>query len=119
MIIENAEAYRLTTKTNFLNKNAENVASAPQLVEPRISARRAPWSGEKEESASHHLFIIICFAQLRAETAENDARRRQETSRNAKKLNFGIIPNTSKTIPGTGISVERLIICITSEQDFE
>ena len=35
-----------------------------------ISARRAPWIGEKEESASHHLFT---FARLRAEMSENDA----------------------------------------------
>ena len=64
-----------------------------KLVIPGMGARRATWIGEKEESASHHLFIIMCFAQLRAEMAENDARRRQETSRNAENLNFRTIKN--------------------------
>ena len=62
-----------------------------KLVIPGMGARRATWIGEKEESASHHLFIIICFAQLRAEMAENDAgeaRRSPETSEIRNYLTF-------------------------------
>ena len=62
---------------------AENMEGAPQLVEPWISTRRAPYSGEKEESASHHFFRSICFAQLRAENPKIDAQRSQEITGNA------------------------------------
>ena len=59
-----------------------------ELVEPRDSARRAPWSSEKEESASHHLFIIICFAQLRAENIEKDLQNAPETTGNHENVTF-------------------------------
>ena len=39
-----------------------------------IFALRAPLNQEMEESASHHLFLMSCLAQLRAETCENDVR---------------------------------------------
>ena len=59
-----------------------------KLVEPPDPARRAPWSEEKEESASHHLFIIICFAQLRAEKIEKDLRNPPETTGNHENVIF-------------------------------
>ena len=59
-----------------------------ELVEPPDSARRAPWTSEKEESASHHLFIIICFAQLRAENIEKDLQNLPETSGNHENVTF-------------------------------
>ena len=66
-------------------KIAENIYFPHELVIPEIPARRAAWVGEKEESASHHLFA---FAQLRAEMAENDARRPPENIRKWEILKF-------------------------------
>ena len=59
-----------------------------ELVEPPDPARRAPWTSEKEESASHHLFIIICFAQLRAENIEKDLQKSPETIENHENHTF-------------------------------
>ena len=50
-------------------------------------APRDPWIEEMEESASHHLFII-CFAQLRAEIAENDAREARRSPEIIRNINF-------------------------------
>ena len=64
----------------MLEKVSKFDAHTHRIVDLRIWARRATWTGEKEESASHHLFA---FAQLRAETSENDAgeaRRSSETN---------------------------------------
>ena len=54
----------------MLEKVSKFDAHTHRIVDLRIWARRAAWTGEKEESASHHLFA---FAQLRAEMSENDA----------------------------------------------
>ena len=43
------------------------------MLEPGFLPFEPP-NQEIEESASHHLFTMSCFAQLRAETCENDAR---------------------------------------------
>ena len=51
-----------------------------------------PLNGEKEESASHHLFA---FAQLRAEMAENDAREARGSPEITKNLNFGTPENST------------------------
>ena len=59
-----------------------------ELVEPPDSARRAPWTSEKEERASHHLFITICFAQLRAENIEKDLQKSPETTGNHENHTF-------------------------------
>ena len=59
-----------------------------ELVETPDSARRDPWTEEKEESASHHWFIIICFAQLRAEKIEKDLPNPLETTGNHENLIF-------------------------------
>ena len=60
----------------------------PQIpVIPEIHPRRATRDEEKEESASHHVKICICFAQLRAEMCEKDsweARRLSEIMENHK-----------------------------------
>ena len=59
-----------------------------ELVEPPDSARRAPWSSEKEKNASQHLFKIICFAQLRAENIEKDLQKPPETTGNHENVTF-------------------------------
>ena len=43
-----------------------------------------------EESASHHLFTMSCFAQLRAEASENDARDASEKPRNENFWLWGV-----------------------------
>ena len=59
-----------------------------ELVEPPNPARRAPWSEEKEESASHHWLIIICFAQLRAEKHRERPPEPSGDDRKPWKCNF-------------------------------
>ena len=54
---------------------------------PLDFALRDPWIEEMEESASHHV-TIICFAQLRAEIAENDAREARRWPEIIRNLNF-------------------------------
>ena len=52
-----------------------------KLVKPRDSARRAPWTEEKEESASHHWlqsFALRCCAPKMSEKTSEDTRRRPE-----------------------------------------
>ena len=53
----------------------DEVVNVTQIRQIGKFARRAALTGEMEESASHHLFTMICFAQLRAEMPENDAWR--------------------------------------------
>ena len=53
---------------------------------PLDFALRDPWIEEMEESASHHL-SIICFALLRAEIAENDAREARRWPEIIRNLN--------------------------------
>ena len=53
------------------------VACVTQNREIREFARRAALTEETEESASHH-FLVLAFAQLRAERPENDARTYQK-----------------------------------------
>ena len=48
-----------------------------RIVDLRICSRRAAWTEEKKESASHHVFA---FAQLRAEMSENDAGEARRSS---------------------------------------
>ena len=54
---------------------------------PLDFALRDPWIEEMEESASHHV-TIICFALLRAEIAENDAREARRWPEIIRNLNF-------------------------------
>ena len=74
---QQAQAKRpaLDTRRPRIAEIDENMTFPYELVEPPDPARRAPWTSEKEESASHHLFIIICFAQLRAENIEKHAQK--------------------------------------------
>ena len=61
----------------------------PQIpVIPKVRPRRATRDEEKEESASHHVKIFICFAQLRAENVYKDARRPQEMTGNHENSEF-------------------------------
>ena len=53
------------------------VACVMQNREIREFTRRAALTEESEESASHH-FLVLAFAQLRAERPENDARSPQK-----------------------------------------
>ena len=50
-------------------------------VIPKVRPQRATRDEEKEESASHHVKIFICFAQLRAEMCEKDSWEPLETTR--------------------------------------
>ena len=68
-------------------KITENIYFPHELVISEIPARRAAWPGEKEESASHHLFA---FAQLRAEMPENEAGEARRSSEIVKILIFRI-----------------------------
>ena len=54
----------------------------------REFTRRAALTEESEESASHH-FLVLAFAQLRAERLETDARTHQKIAWNRKFWNFG------------------------------
>ena len=66
----------------------DEVVNVTQIRQIGKFARRAALSEKMEESASHHLFSF-CFAQLRAEMPENDARearRLLETSEHIKIL---------------------------------
>ena len=61
----------------------------PQIpVVPEIHPRRATRAEEKEESASHHVKIFICFAQLRAKMCEKDSREPLETTGKQEKDKF-------------------------------
>ena len=60
-------------------------------------ALRDPWIEEMEESASHHLFII-CFALLRAETAENHAGEARRWPQIMKNLIFRTPKNMQHSI---------------------
>ena len=64
------------------------VAKIYKVVEPGIPAQRATRDQEKEESASHHVTIFICFAQLRAEVCEKDSRNLWRRPENKKRTNF-------------------------------
>ena len=61
----------------------------PQIpVIPKVRPRRATRDEEKEESASHHVKIFICFAQLRAENYYKDVREPPEATGNHEKVIF-------------------------------
>ena len=70
----------------MLEKVSKFDAHTHRIVDLWIWARRATWTGEKEESASHHLFA---FAQLRAEMSENDAGEARRSSEIMEKLILG------------------------------
>ena len=89
-----------------------------ELVEPPDPARRAPWSEEKEESASHHWFIIICFAQLRAKNIEKDLQNPPETTGNHEKVIFWDTENFNMFTPVTDLLTETSIIDTSSEYNF-
>ena len=69
--------------TALLLKFSKEEENTYELVEPPISAWRAAYIGEKEESASHH-WKIFTFAQQRAETPENDAQNLPEITWNVE-----------------------------------
>ena len=79
---------RSGSQTWSKQKQNENMTFLHELVEPPDSARRAPWIEEKEESASHHLFMIICFAQLRAENIEKRPPEASGDNRKPWKCHF-------------------------------
>ena len=61
----------------------------PQIpVIPKVRPRRATRDEEKEESASHHVEIFICFAQLRAKMYEKDSREPLKTTGKQEKDKF-------------------------------
>ena len=61
----------------------------PQIpVIPKVRPRRATRDEEKEESASHHVKICICFVQLRAEMCEKDSLEPLETTGKQEKDKF-------------------------------
>ena len=87
-MIFNVKSYGSHCPIKLKNKIAENLEFPHELVIPGIPARRAPWPGEKEESASHHFKTSVCFAQLRAEISENDAQRPPESVGNQEISEF-------------------------------
>ena len=58
------------------------------LVIPKVRPRITTRDEEKEESASHHVKIFICFAQLRAKMCEKDSREPLETTGKQEKNKF-------------------------------
>ena len=67
-------------KFNSASKEA-NVTWTRKVLDFALWARL---DGEMEESASHHLSIIICFAQLRAEIAKTDAGEARRITRSSE-----------------------------------
>ena len=57
-IIWNFKSYGLGFPVDTLTEIDENMTFPYELVEPRDSARRAPWSGEKKKSALHQYLIL-------------------------------------------------------------
>ena len=80
------KSYGFTLKVHTLTSINENITFLHELVKPPDSARRAPWTEEKEESASHHWLIIICFA--RAKNMKKDLPNPPETAGNHENIIF-------------------------------